>query len=239
MASTCVVRDSPQHGTVLLAARCIVAGECVLTETPIAVVPLPVEGDTASNYARYSGLSAKSWAQYFHFIEQSADRQRAILALFSPVDGPTACQTRNAVSRFLEGFSPRNKTVGGRSAGDISIEEFVNVQMVYHFNAVTVLEASGGGSALFALACRLTHACRPNCAWRWDDAGCRVVSALHDVDEGTRLSVDYLGGEMMDSVEGRDERRRLLRAHYEFACDCAVCAEDALLYDSESRSLNS
>lgn len=228
MSLTCV-GESPQHGTVLLASRDIVAGECVLTEPPITVVDLATEGDAASSYARYSGLPVKLWSQFFHFVQQDVATQEAILTLFSPVDGPTACQTREAVTRFLEGFSPRNKTVGAGTAGDIDAELFVKVNMVYHFNAVTVLQGSGG-SALFALACRLTHACRPNCAWRWDEKGCRVVSALCSVAAGSRLSVDYLGGGQMESKEGREKRRQVLRAHYEFTCDCASCTEDGLLF---------
>jgi len=212
------VTETPLHGTALVAVKHLEEGQLLLSEFPIALVPLAVKGDAADSYSQYSSMPSRYWAQYFHFILQTDSVKAAMLALYSPVDGNTMVKIRQALQRFLDCFSARNVTVNGRLSRDIDVEEYVRVAAVYHFNAVAMAE---GGSALLALGCRLTHACVANCAWKWDSEGRREVRVLRAVEAGERLTVDYLGGRVFggDNAAGR---RKELMDHYEFDCDCPL-----------------
>ena len=89
-------------------------------------------------------------------------------------------------------------------------------------------------SAVFALACRLNHACAPNAHAAWSGAlGQKTVHATRDISAGEEVSVQYIAGAEMGD---RAARRALLRTRYAFECSCALCSLDgAALRESEAQ----
>ena len=81
--------------------------------------------------------------------------------------------------------------------------------------------ASMGGGAMFPMAATMEHSCRANCNFHVQPTGEMVVSALEDIEPGTRLSIDY--GTVY--LPTRDRRQYLLQ-HYRFLCRCTLCETD-------------
>ena len=66
------------------------------------------------------------------------------------------------------------------------------------------------------------HDCDPNCAATVDDDGYVALSALKAIDVGAELTISYV-----DAGLPREERRHVLKSHYEFDCACARCSSEA------------
>ncbi|KAF7377719.1 SET domain-containing protein [Mycena sanguinolenta] len=83
---------------------------------------------------------------------------------------------------------------------------------------------------------RFNHSCLPNARYSWHaESGQMRFFALTDIAVGEEISVSYL---ISKKVFGntRDERRRLIREGFDFACSCAACTLDgAALKASDAR----
>ena len=81
--------------------------------------------------------------------------------------------------------------------------------------------ACAAGTAVYAAAAALPHACAPALRMFIDD-GTLTATAARDLAENQLLTVN-LGPPQLPEW-GRDVRRRWLRDHHGFACECATCA---------------
>ena len=89
-------------------------------------------------------------------------------------------------------------------------------------------------SAVFALACRLNHDCRPNAHICWNDRiGMQTVHALRKIRAGDEVLVAYIGE---DADGTRATRQRQLLKKFSFTCSCLQCGLTGVpLEESETR----
>jgi hypothetical protein len=77
-------------------------------------------------------------------------------------------------------------------------------------------------AAVFRVASRLNHSCRPNAHISWNSHLQReTVHALHQLEPGQEVRIHYRGD---SNGESRDERRAGLLADFGFECACLQCA---------------
>ena len=86
--------------------------------------------------------------------------------------------------------------------------------------------------AIFPIATRINHSCRPNCRAKYDAvSGTMRVHALIDVDAGVELEHIYMQG----LLPCRD-RQKVLANMFGFVCRCVVCrSESSALARSDRR----
>ena len=137
-----------RRGKILVATKHLHAGQTILHEKPVILVPESGEMDMLHKYKA--------------FLCSPPDVQAEILSLYSPVDGARADLLRVSASHIMPGI-----------LGD-QVEELVKVTMAFEFNCVGVNPAprNGGGGeptslggGLYHTACRAAHSCLPNCCW--------------------------------------------------------------------------
>ena len=137
-----------RRGKILVATKHLHAGQTILHEKPVILVPESGEMDMLHKYKA--------------FLSSPPDVQAEILSLYSPVDGARAELLRVSASHIMPGI-----------LGD-QVEELVKVTMAFEFNCVGVNPAprNGGGGeptslggGLYHTACRAAHSCLPNCCW--------------------------------------------------------------------------
>jgi len=96
---------------------------------------------------------------------------------------------------------------------------------IFQTNSITIreldkLKGKELGAAVYPKASRLNHSCAPNVACGFDSAKNMIeVRAVQDVDVGEELQVCYI-----DPVNMAEDRGKLLKARYNFQCDCKVCS---------------
>ena len=74
-------------------------------------------------------------------------------------------------------------------------------------------------SAVYALACKMNHSCRPNCHTASSRSfSCKTVHALRPIGAGEEITVSYA-----EAGCARTERRAALEAKFGFACACPLC----------------
>lgn len=82
----------------------------------------------------------------------------------------------------------------------------------------------GGGRALYAVACRANHSCRPNVALCAGETGVIRLVAIRPVAAGEEVLVSYLGeSELLRPTE---RRQQLLSKSWGFVCGCARCSAE-------------
>ena len=91
-------------------------------------------------------------------------------------------------------------------------------------NAVPLSTARGGSSrrsALFALTCRINHACKANALYVWrDDLERELVFAMRPIAAGEEITVSY-----HQRYAPIAARKAALAAGFNFDCCCTACAE--------------
>lgn len=89
------------------------------------------------------------------------------------------------------------------------------VQAIWLTNAYPI---GDGEQAIFPVAARMNHACRPVAFHRWDaSTQTHRVTATQPIAKGDELTVCYC-------KEGtRDERRAFLQSAFGFCCSCEAC----------------
>jgi len=83
----------------------------------------------------------------------------------------------------------------------------------------------GEGSVLCPIICRFNHSCTPNVMHIWSQPYERCV-AMRDIAQGEEMCNSYCNHVFLP----RRERRRILKARYDFDCYCETCS----LCDTES-----
>merc|ERR1712232_219201 len=89
--------------------------------------------------------------------------------------------------------------------------------------------------------CRINHSCMPNLAFdlAWNDDKKTVynhVSATTAIAEGDEVNISYLPVRLQLPV---GERRKQLREHWGFPCDCARCMDEGGPPDVEATEVPS
>jgi hypothetical protein len=211
------VRALPGRGRCLVADCAIAAATELMCERPLMRLPTlpPAQRDAPGASLRlvFSAFSA--------FMQLTAEAQARVLDMWAPIDGERAASVRSAAVAC--GLAD--------SADSEQCDRLCTVASAMHFNAIDIKPARADGAAgagvdlgraLFATACRMSHACAPNCAWHADASGARVVRSLRAIAGGEELTVDYHA----ETEAGRPApwRAEELRRKYEFDCACARCA---------------
>ena len=89
---------------------------------------------------------------------------------------------------------------------------------------------NGHESCLYALTCRINHACKANARFVWrEDLGKELVFATNVISEGKEITVSY-----SNPFTSRKSRREHLEQALKFTCDCNACTK-GLSADSDKR----
>ena len=83
------------------------------------------------------------------------------------------------------------------------------------------LSSAPSRSALFALTCRMNHACKANALYVWrEDLERELVFAMRPIAAGDEITVSY-----QHRYAPRAARQAALAVGFNFDCRCAACAE--------------
>lgn len=209
MTSAIAVVNLPGRGQAVRATRLVREGECVLTETPIAILPddrlaswattdhelreLVAQREVRSQHSQFSDECWWPTAQRasvdvidrfaaLEFAELSAERQQRWMSL-------------------MDAFAVAKKTPGG----------------ILRTNAYT---GGGGGTKLFEMQSRFNHGCLPNVEFRWNGQF-SIVRASRDIAESEELLISYLSD--ADLALSTEARRAKLKEKWGFVCECDRC----------------
>ena len=92
---------------------------------------------------------------------------------------------------------------------------------IWRSNAYCVDDGDHGAGFLYELCCRANHSCRPNLS-RSFDGNAMVLVAKKAISKGDELFTCYRS-ECLDDQRSVVDRRRLLKEHYNFVCECQKC----------------
>eukprot|EP00667_Euglena_gracilis_P008288 EG_transcript_8391 len=210
------VTPSEGRGMIAVATRPIAAGEVVLDEPPLWIAPAQPEHrfkhvdkfcleTSAPPHPVYAAL------QYFELPEE---QQRRFLDLFCPTsEQAKAGAMAPLVDRVAELAMPPG----------VTHDFFLQLALRWDANCIQVNESDD--TAVYPLACRINHACRPNCYWHSAETH-RLVRAVQDIAEGEELTVSYLCGEEL--LRPTAFRRAVLWQTKYFWCECGRCGEPDL-----------
>ena len=222
------IKSSGGKGRIVVATIDLVPGVEgieVLAEAALAIFPPPSKYCTPALPIDFpKNVSPKLWYDYWHYKSLPEKVKAKIRDFYVELE----CKLANDVRAEMAPF-----------AGTLDVEEFVLVNMVINFNAVTMnpAPAHGGcgkginfGSGLFETACRLSHSCKPNCFWfSSEDGSKRIVRAITSIQKGEELTIHYIGDEHLVPTY---LRRKALRESKYFNCECERCGKD---YDDTRR----
>ena len=83
-------------------------------------------------------------------------------------------------------------------------------------------------SGIFAVTCRMNHACKPNARYIWNaQAGCEKVFAMRNITADEEITVRYI-----EEYGPRSERRDQLSRRFVFQCECDACENPSDQSDS-------
>ena len=190
-------------------------------EALIMVPPLPDEESESLHSSQRTDLQelqhelTKTLTYFENVKKQSVAVQRQIMDFYKQIDCPKA----NSIRRLLA-----DKGLSGADA-----DEFVEVAMVFEFNAVAcrLQQADGNGpgpligTGLFQVACMMSHSCLPNTIWFTSpDGKSKILRVIKPVGEGEELTVAYYE----DLTVPTATRRAKLQRSKAFICECERCA---------------
>ena len=234
-ASLELVRDDAGMGLRVRTLESAQAGQVLLVDSAVAFADWNDREEAHGRMATEDSAIEEELASEFAVLGE-LDRSRLFLKCLD-------MQTRSAEAlAFFASLTAAHESTCKEAARDMMERALLpdkvqksDLQAVAHLigalNANSHELESIGGSALFGNACRLEHACGPNCAFITSprapgDEGLdptRVVchvKALRDIAAGEYLSIDYISLPFAP----RHIRRQRLAEVYEFDCACAVCA---------------
>lgn len=93
----------------------------------------------------------------------------------------------------------------------------------YHELCLPIQNNTCVGTAVFAIASRISHSCTPNVEQHWDSnkSSARFV-ATRDIEEGEELTLAYV-----DVLCDTSTRRTRIKENFGFQCLCSRCTEDS------------
>eukprot|EP00667_Euglena_gracilis_P018383 EG_transcript_19531 len=188
------VEDRPGRGRCLIAQRMIRAGELVLDEAPL----ISSERSDPLQLLRA-------------FCDSPAPVQALVLDMFAPPLDTPADLVHSA------GVQARQAKRSAVFATQYDVAVLHRALVVFQLNA----HAFGPGLALFAVGCRLNHACDANTEYttqRVPGHGCHI--AIQQIAAGQEVTTDYLG--RASALPTTLRQQRLLREKL-FTCSCPRC----------------
>ena len=223
------IKSSEGKGRIVVATTDLVPGvegKEVLAEAALAIFPPHSKYCTPAlpiDFPR--NVSPSLWNDYWHYKSLPEEVKAKIRDFYVELE----CKLANDVRARMAPF-----------AGTLDVEEFVLVNMIINFNAVTMnpAPAHGGcgkgvnfGLGLFETACRFSHSCKPNCYWfSSEDGSKRIVRAISSIQKGQELTISYIGED--EQLLPTYSRRKILRESKYFNCECERCGKD---YDDTRR----
>jgi hypothetical protein len=195
-----------RFGTTVTAEKDLLPGSEVFCESkPLLWIPK----STISQYESFDAL-APFYAAYDHFLDlMGSAEQTHFLKLCGPVTGDQPDQIRrcfrNACVESPEGCAAQ------RDAMDL----FVKIASIMRINSFEI----DGGRCIFAVACRISHSCRPNCVIELSDSRC-ICRCILPVTEGEELTIEY---NLQHRFIPICERRRIHAQTKDFTCHCQRC----------------
>ena len=204
----------PSFGRCLFATRAIAAGEIILLETPLVVVPPAVDERALTDFDEATRI-VDAW-------RGASDQARAFVVddLFVPLDDDDGggAQDADVEAMLSETGIHASKLM---ATGNESHEVLQRVLLAFWLN----MHAFGShGTAVVRTGSRMNHSCDANTRFMsiFEGAtGCIAHVATRAIAAGEQVTSDYLGG---DTRTGTRMRGQLLRHKKLFQCVCPRCA---------------
>ena len=193
MAAACAgVRvEDGLEGRVLVAARAFAAGDIVLEEVPTLQWRKDAPGELVSA-----------------FLSASPVDQASILSMATDTeDGSERARERHLLAQELAEIYQ----------GPRVLELIETLLSICDTNA----HSFESGLGLFAIACKASHSCDPNCGHSTRIGGSMRYYAFRPIAEGQQITISYISDLWSTS---RAERRARLLAEKSFECACCRCS---------------
>ena len=237
------IRESPDRGNTLVATCRIEPeppfGYHVYTDEALLVMPTyGSEDDQSGAPPEILKPGPQLWTDWWTYQQQTDDVKDRILGLYTDMRCPHAVAVRTYLTEKYEErqAAQQQEEKGSGPYGDDfdkgilgQMEEFAQFMMVIRFNSVELTPPSDDGEGpgtdfghgLFETACRMNHSCKPNCIWvTSQDGRAKEVRAIHPIQEGEELTIDYVG----ETLKAIPQRRLELLQTKGFTCQCDRCA---------------
>ncbi|KAI0385481.1 hypothetical protein F5Y04DRAFT_276810 [Hypomontagnella monticulosa] len=161
-----------------------------------------------------------------HFNELSNEDQQTYLELYPLLRPESVTELHQILGGSLS---------DGTQLTPEEIDRYARVELIYRSNAFEIGEPSLNDdgkinrrcSAVFPIASRLNHSCRPNLFYTTEMLpGFIICTAARDIKKGEELTISYL------PYNTPERRRAWLRADDGFHCQCEICVgNDTVLKD--------
>ena len=206
-SSKLVILRTRSKGNTVVAARPIRRGELLISENPVAVVPLDEAGD--KHIASLSCVCRLS-VQLFHATIKSCDAMQGFQELCSnvelrrPADKARVMREASKLQSMIEGISYNTC---------VTIVD----KVLSNVFTVTGPEMNPTGVGLYLKASKLNHSCNPNAAQSFSQARI-IIRSARDIRCGEEVNISYI-----DVGQPTVVRRHELLCSYQFFCTCSKC----------------
>ncbi|TCD67247.1 hypothetical protein EIP91_000324 [Steccherinum ochraceum] len=199
------VTSVPNKGEGMLAARDISAGELVLAERPLLVVPIGVKMKTVRVLPSNGEPTS---AQTTQVQEEDAEKFFALAV-------------KRMKPRQREAFEKLESSHLREGCGPIEGRVRMNA---FGFKELRDPPKNGKPGPNYGIVCedlsRINHSCGPNTIQHWDMPSFSIqLRAVRDIEQGEEISVNYSEASLMASYAARQADL----APYGFRCDCPSC----------------
>ncbi|CAJ1966483.1 unnamed protein product [Cylindrotheca closterium] len=236
------MKQTEDHGMVLVSTKSLEPGPLgliVFRET--ALLSIRTRGsslDESGPVPDYLAEGPQMWTDWWYFQQQPKDIRDRILKMYQETDCSQADAIRQHLNETVEKKQGQHRECEGTKLDEDdsrrddvlqNIEDFIKLAMVIRFNGVELCPPSDDGLGpgtdygfgLFEVACKMSHSCRPNCAWMTEpDGASKQIRAITKIQAGEELTVDYIGQPLSPTHERREE---LLHSKG-FLCNCVRCS---------------
>eukprot|EP00929_Paragymnodinium_shiwhaense_P016829 TRINITY_DN125474_c0_g1_i1.p1 TRINITY_DN125474_c0_g1~~TRINITY_DN125474_c0_g1_i1.p1 ORF type:complete len:323 (-),score=59.51 TRINITY_DN125474_c0_g1_i1:48-1016(-) len=248
------LREVPGRGVAAFAAKDFQAGDLVFSEPALVVsavcVPSSTNGDHC-NEKLWEALKAEERSRK-HGASYIPSGHLGALAALRDL-GPKGCRekllckcsdagcsTSGAAANSIKQEAKLVHAMIGlgllpKDAAAVTPEEYAQLRLVVQLNGfrfnMDLKEGAPGydvGECLFNNICRINHSCSPNLTFdlSWNAEDRRVynhVSAATNITAGDEINISYLPVRLSLPVS---ERRKQLKEHWGFLCDCQRCLDE-------------
>ena len=192
------VDQTQDAGRAMFAEIALTAGEMILSEAPLEVLPIGLK-DTY-NAPGFFGKGSHNGGDHLErlYTKMTAAKQAQIDALHN-VAGPFEDEKARFKSLVaLNAFDDEDKDEKGQPRTTL-----------YVYNAIS----------------RINHSCRPNAMVDYnknEGGGMGTLYALTNIPQDGEITINYMSTEK-EAFQTRYYRQTQLRKHYNFECNCAAC----------------
>lgn len=213
-----------EFGNGLVSVSSWAAGEIVLTEQPLHMLP---DGPPESVEALAATCAAmqtnpeNAMCQHIAsvlnlYVSCDVARRRAMLAIFHKPDDEGLEPGEIGLVGFLENVVHRVQAAWAPAAACEAID-------LVHAITTWLLSSHdcGGGSAVFTVGSLANHSCDPNVVFHTNNTGALVYRAIRPIKAGEPILLSYLHSHEL--LLPSASRRQLLSARKRFTCQCERC----------------